>query len=180
MSLQIFSPCEKKSVLAACEKKFFSENFSQCGAAHNTTLNNGYLGSRIDEERSERRYLVWSAFSRESSNFWTHSVPFGASRRPRACLFECQLHYTSSSSLFLFFFLYLFFPLWRKKLIWKKEKNVGDWLGLNSDINALLSEFFRPCSGSLEAAGIWIFFYKNPLLGCVRGDSRVFVNFGLY
>lgn len=26
--------------------------------SHKTTLGNGYLGSRIDEERSEMRYLV--------------------------------------------------------------------------------------------------------------------------
>ena len=33
-----------------------------------TTLNNGYLGSRIDEERSEMRYVMRIAEFRESSN----------------------------------------------------------------------------------------------------------------
>ena len=40
-----------------------------------TTFNSGYLGSRIDEERSEMRYVVWIAEFRESSNFWTHIAP---------------------------------------------------------------------------------------------------------
>ena len=33
-----------------------------------TTLNNGYLGSRNDEERSEMRYVMRIAEFRESSN----------------------------------------------------------------------------------------------------------------
>ena len=36
-----------------------------------TTFDNGSLGSRNDEERSEMRYVMWIAF-RESSNLWTH------------------------------------------------------------------------------------------------------------
>lgn len=36
------------------------------------TFNNGCLGSRNDEERSETRYVMWIARQRESSNFWTH------------------------------------------------------------------------------------------------------------
>jgi len=40
-----------------------------------TTLGNGYLGSRIDEERSKMRYLVWIAESREPSSFWTQVAP---------------------------------------------------------------------------------------------------------
>ena len=31
----------------------------------------GYLGSSIDEERSEMRYVVWIADVCESSKFWT-------------------------------------------------------------------------------------------------------------
>ena len=38
----------------------------------NTTFNNGSLGSRIDEERSEMRYVMWIAEFSESSNLWTH------------------------------------------------------------------------------------------------------------
>jgi trehalose/maltose hydrolase-like predicted phosphorylase len=34
----------------------------------NTTLSNGYLGSRNDEERSERRYVMRIAEFSESSN----------------------------------------------------------------------------------------------------------------
>ena len=37
-----------------------------------TTFNNGSLGSRIDEERSEMRYVMWIAEFSESSNLWTH------------------------------------------------------------------------------------------------------------
>ena len=36
-----------------------------------TTVNNGYLGSRNDEERSEMRYVMRIADLSESSNFWT-------------------------------------------------------------------------------------------------------------
>lgn len=39
-----------------------------------TTLNNGYLGSRNDEERSKMRYVMWSAKPRESSNLWTQTA----------------------------------------------------------------------------------------------------------
>jgi len=49
-----------------------------------TTLGNGYLGSRIDEERSKMRYLVWIAESREPSSFWTQVAPKAI--RPRARL----------------------------------------------------------------------------------------------
>lgn len=40
-------------------------------ALHNScmALGNGYLGSRIDEERSEMRYVVRIAESREPSSF---------------------------------------------------------------------------------------------------------------
>ena len=44
---------------------------------NNTTFNNGSLGSRIDEERSELRYVMWIAEFSESSNLWTHLAPFG-------------------------------------------------------------------------------------------------------
>ena len=39
-----------------------------------TTLNNGYLGSRNDEERSKMRYVMWIAKLRESSNLWTQTA----------------------------------------------------------------------------------------------------------
>ena len=39
---------------------------------YKTTFNNGYLGSRNDEERSEMRYVMWIAELSESSNLWTH------------------------------------------------------------------------------------------------------------
>lgn len=42
-----------------------------------TTFNNGSLGSRIDEERSELRYVMWIAEFSESSNLWTHIAPSG-------------------------------------------------------------------------------------------------------
>lgn len=37
-----------------------------------TTFDNGSLGSRNDEERSELRYVMWIAEFSESSNLWTH------------------------------------------------------------------------------------------------------------
>jgi len=37
-----------------------------------TTFNGGSLGSCIDEERSELRYVLWIAEPSESSNLWTH------------------------------------------------------------------------------------------------------------
>jgi hypothetical protein len=41
-------------------------------AMSNTTVSNGYLGSRNDEERSEMRYVMRIAEFSESSNLWTH------------------------------------------------------------------------------------------------------------
>ena len=38
---------------------------------YETTLSNGYLGSRNDEERSEMRYVMRIAEFSESSNLWT-------------------------------------------------------------------------------------------------------------
>ncbi len=43
-----------------------------------TTLNNGYLGSRNDEERSEMRYVMRIAEFRESSNLWTQMALLGS------------------------------------------------------------------------------------------------------
>ena len=45
-----------------------------------TTFDNGSLGSRNDEERSELRYVVWIAEIRESSNLWTHLALLGTPR----------------------------------------------------------------------------------------------------
>lgn len=42
-----------------------------------TTLSNGYLGSPIDEERSEARYVMRIAEFSESSNLWTQMAVFG-------------------------------------------------------------------------------------------------------
>ena len=45
-----------------------------CSVKHNnpmTTFNGGSLGSCIDEERSQLRYVMWIAEFSESSNFWT-------------------------------------------------------------------------------------------------------------
>ena len=50
-----------------------------------TTLSNGYLGSRNDEERSEMRYVMRIAESSESSSFWTHIALLG---NLVACLLE--------------------------------------------------------------------------------------------
>ena len=52
-----------------------------------TTFSNGFLGSRIDEERSEMRYVMWIAELSESSNFWTHLALSWTYIR-RACLSE--------------------------------------------------------------------------------------------
>ena len=46
----------------------------------NTTLSNGYLGSRNDEERSEMRYVMRIAEFSESSNFSTQIALLGSPR----------------------------------------------------------------------------------------------------
>ena len=43
-----------------------------------TTLSNGYLGSRNDEERSEMRYVMRIAEFSESSNLWTQIALLGS------------------------------------------------------------------------------------------------------
>ena len=50
-----------------------------------TTLNGGSLGSRIDEERSELRYVVWIADICESSNLRTH-IALGGHSPKHVCL----------------------------------------------------------------------------------------------
>ena len=57
-----------------------------------TTFNGGSLGSCIDEERSELRYVMWIAEFSESSNLWTHIALQGLV--PVACLFECQIPFS--------------------------------------------------------------------------------------
>jgi len=56
---------------------------------YHTTFNGGSLGSCIDEERSEMRYVMWIAEFSESSNLWTHIALQG--KCPVAWLFECQI-----------------------------------------------------------------------------------------
>ena len=46
-------------------------NFTVMYLTQRTTLSNGYLGSRNDEERSEMRYVMRIAEFSESSNLWT-------------------------------------------------------------------------------------------------------------
>ena len=50
------------------------------------TFNGGSLGSCIDEERSQLRYVVWIAEFSESSNLWTQMALLVI---PGACLSEC-------------------------------------------------------------------------------------------
>ena len=45
-----------------------------------TTVNNGYLGFRNDEERSEMRYVMRIAELREPSNLWTQIALSGYSQ----------------------------------------------------------------------------------------------------
>ena len=52
------------------------------------TFNGGSLGSCIDEERSQLRYVVWIAEFSESSNLWTQMALLAI---PGACLSECWL-----------------------------------------------------------------------------------------
>jgi len=68
-----------------------------CGGKKNksyniTTPNNGYLGSREDEERSEMRYVVWIAGISESSNLWTQ-VALSWFNPPGARSLECRFHF---------------------------------------------------------------------------------------
>ena len=63
----------------------------------NRTFNNGSLGSRIDEERSEMRYVMWIAEFSESSNLWTHIALFGI---PKSMLVWVSVN---TSKLLIFF-----------------------------------------------------------------------------
>ena len=53
-----------------------------------TTFSDGCLGSRNDEERSEKRYVMWIAELSESSKFWTHIALLA---QLPACLRQCRL-----------------------------------------------------------------------------------------
>ena len=63
----------------ACVNGDFSEVLNQALTFITlfTTLSNGYLGSPIDEERSEMRYVMRIAGLSESSNLWTQIAPLG-------------------------------------------------------------------------------------------------------
>lgn len=63
----------------------------------NTTFNNGSLGSRIDEERSEMRYVMWIAEFSESSNLWTHIALSGI---PESMLVWVSVNTSTSISFF--------------------------------------------------------------------------------
>lgn len=57
-----------------------------------TTFNNGYLGSRNDDERSEMRYVMWIAEFSESSNPWTQLALAGP---PASMPVRASVHYSS-------------------------------------------------------------------------------------
>ena len=57
-----------------------------------TTFNSGCLGSHIDEERCELRYVMRIAEFSESSNFWTHIALSGYSWE-YACISVCFLSF---------------------------------------------------------------------------------------
>ena len=65
-----------------------------------TTFSNGCLGSHIDEERSEMRYVMRIARLRESSKFWTHialqafagSMPLWVSANPLRLLIHVYMY----------------------------------------------------------------------------------------
>ena len=59
-----------------------------------TTLSNGYLGSRNDEERSEMRYVMRIAEFSESSNLWTQIALLGS---PRSTPLSVSVHPSLSS-----------------------------------------------------------------------------------
>ena len=60
----------------------------------NTTLSNGYLGSRNDEERSEMRYVMRIAEFSESSNLWTQIALLGS---PRSTPLSVSVQHSLSS-----------------------------------------------------------------------------------
>ena len=69
-----------------------------------TTFNNGYLGSRNDDERSEMRYVMWIAEFSESSNPWTQLALAGP---PASMPVPASVHYLNKKKntlavLFLF------------------------------------------------------------------------------
>ena len=89
LSELIFFVSEKKEYLSYDCVLFIFQNESQ-KLNKKTTFNGGSLGSCIDEERSQLRYVMWIAEISESSNFWTQiallgppgSMPVWVSRTP--------------------------------------------------------------------------------------------------
>jgi hypothetical protein len=63
-SVYIINHCNFLCTYELKAKAFSSINIRN----YSTTLSNGYLGSRIDEERSEMRYVMRIAEFSESSN----------------------------------------------------------------------------------------------------------------
>jgi len=57
---------------------------------YHISFSNGCLGSQIDEECSEMRYLLWIVRSRDSSKFWMCIMPLGNAQEC-ACLSVCRL-----------------------------------------------------------------------------------------
>ena len=73
--------------------RFFFIQFTSmniCAMQNNITFNGGSLGSCIDEERSQLRYVMWIAEFSESSNLWTQMALLVM---PGACLSECWFTY---------------------------------------------------------------------------------------
>lgn len=99
-----------------------------------TTLNNGYLGSRNDEERSEMRNVVWIAEFRESSNLWTH---IALKALPTAYMPECQQspHSQSKKGGGLWLFLPNFYS---GRIDWRAMDPIGVISLLRSDTGQAL------------------------------------------
>ena len=76
LSELIFFVSEKKEYLSYDCVLFIFQNESQ-KLNKKTTFNGGSLGSCIDEERSQLRYVMWIAEISESSNFWTQIALLG-------------------------------------------------------------------------------------------------------
>jgi len=67
-----------------------------------TTFNGGSLGSCIDEERSELRYVMWIAEFSESSNLWTH-IALQSNKLQHVCLSVRSFSLAICPTCFFFF-----------------------------------------------------------------------------
>jgi hypothetical protein len=111
-----------------------------------TPFSNGCLGSHIDEERSELRYVLRIAKPCESSNFRTHiAVPV----LPGACLLECQRTLFVPPLLYLYMTLTVVNGGWWVRCMSRPRCNGSMTIALPN------SRFDSSCTVSPPFGGVW-------------------------